>query len=474
MHVGAAREHVEAALLQRLAERPRVRDRLALALAELLAARDPQAHRLRGDDVLERPALLAGEHGLVDRLRVLLLAQDQARARAAERLVRRGRDHVGVRHRAGVLAGGDEAREVRHVDEQLRAHVVGDAAELGEVEVARIRGPARDDHLRPVLLREPLDLLHVDEVVLLAHLVADDLVELARHVQLHAVREVAAVRELHPEDRVARVAQRHVDGVVRLRAGVRLDVRVVGAEQRLGAVDRELLGDVDPLAAAVVALAGQALGVLVGEDRAGRLEDRARHEVLGGDHLERVLLALELVLQRIRDLGVDRRQRLVEVAGFQVRQVASFRAPFSIIAICSTRRWWRPPSNSAARKASMMACASPDAEPAAGQREHVRVVVAACHLRVLGVTRVHRPHTLELVRHDAHAGAGAAREHGEVGVALGDHGRGAGGVDRVVDRLLGVGAAVHDVVPRALERGHDRLLQRVARMVESGGDSHGS
>ena len=48
--------------------------------------------------------------------------------------------------------------------------------------------------------------------------------------------------QLHPEDRVARLEQRHVDGVVGLGAGVRLDVGVLGAEQLLGAVDRELLG----------------------------------------------------------------------------------------------------------------------------------------------------------------------------------------------------------------------------------------
>ena len=39
VHVGAAGEHVEPALLQRLAERAGVRDRLALALAEQLARR---------------------------------------------------------------------------------------------------------------------------------------------------------------------------------------------------------------------------------------------------------------------------------------------------------------------------------------------------------------------------------------------------------------------------------------------------
>ena len=199
------------------------------------------------------PPCWPGNTALSIAWRVLLLAEDQPGAGAAERLVRGGPDHVRVRHRARVLAGRHQPGEVGHVDEQLRADLVGDPPELGEVELARVGGPARDDHLRPVLLGQPLHLLHVDAVVLAPHLVAGDLVELARHVQLHAVREVAAVGQLHAEDRVARLDQRHVDGVVGLGAGVRLDVGVLGAEQLLGAVDRELLGDVDPLAAAVVA-----------------------------------------------------------------------------------------------------------------------------------------------------------------------------------------------------------------------------
>ena len=109
--------------------------------------------------------------------------------------------------------------------------------------------------------------------------------------------------------------QRVVDGDVRLRAGVRLDVGVLGAEQRLGAVDRELLGHVDELAAAVVAPAGIALGVLVGQHRALRLEHRHRHEVLGGDHLERALLAIELHDEDLGDLGIDLGERCVEVVG---------------------------------------------------------------------------------------------------------------------------------------------------------------
>ena len=84
------------------------------------------------------------------------------------------------------------------------------------------------------------------------------------------------MRQVQPEDGVARLQQRHVGRGVRLRAGVRLHVRVLGAEELLGAVAREVLHHVGELAAAVVALAGIALGVLVGEDRPGRFEHGAR------------------------------------------------------------------------------------------------------------------------------------------------------------------------------------------------------
>jgi hypothetical protein len=120
-------------------------------------------------------------------------------------------------------------------------------------------------------------------------------------------------RESH--DRVAGLQQRVVDGGVGLGAGVRLDVRVLGAEQRLGAVDRQLLDDVDPLAAAVVARSRIALGVLVGEHAALAFEHGARNEVLRGDQLQRVLLALQLERERLRDLRIDVGQRTVEVVG---------------------------------------------------------------------------------------------------------------------------------------------------------------
>ena len=68
---------------------------------------------------------------------------------------------------------------------------------------------------------------------------------------------------------------------------------------------REVLDDVHVLAAAVVALARQALGVLVGQPAALRLEDRREDVVLAGDQLDVVVLATALALHRRPQLGID-------------------------------------------------------------------------------------------------------------------------------------------------------------------------
>ena len=64
------------------------------------------------------------------------------------------------------------------------------------------------------------------------------------------------------EDRVPRLQHRHVDGHVRLRARVRLDVRVLGSEQLFRPVDGELFYLVHDLAASVVAATGIASAYL--------------------------------------------------------------------------------------------------------------------------------------------------------------------------------------------------------------------
>ncbi|MNN47594.1 hypothetical protein D3C81_1620220 [compost metagenome] len=146
--------------------------------------------------------------------------------------------------------------------------------------------------------------------------------------------QVAAVGQAHAEDGVAGIQQGEVDRRVGRGAGVRLDVGVVGAEQLFGAVDGDLLDLVDVLAAAVVALARIALGVLVGQPAALGLHDTLAGVVLRGDQLEVVFLTRVLGLHRGEQFIVIALDLVVlaEHRGVSVRQasvacwVAAFRS----------------------------------------------------------------------------------------------------------------------------------------------------
>ena len=220
----------------------------------------------------------------------------------------------------GCTPGGDEAGDVRHVDEEIGADLAGDLAHALEVDDARVGGGADGDQRGLEFARGFFELVVVDALVFWRDAVVGDLVEAAGEIRLVAVGEVAAVGEVHGEDLVAGLEHGEVDGGVRLRAGVRLDVGVLRAEELLGAVDGELLDDVDVFAAAIPAAAGVALGVFVGEHGALRLHHGGRGEVFRGDQLDVVALAA-LFGRRWRRRSRDRSaamacgmRRLIELA----------------------------------------------------------------------------------------------------------------------------------------------------------------
>ena len=115
-------------------------------------------------------------------------------------------------------AGGDEARDMRHVGEHCGANTIGRRTNSGEVDHARIGARSDDDHLRATLGGQPIELLVINPLVVLANAVRDDRVQLTREVERVAVGQVSAVREVHAKHGVARLEQRHVDRHVRLRA----------------------------------------------------------------------------------------------------------------------------------------------------------------------------------------------------------------------------------------------------------------
>ena len=70
-----------------------------------------------------------------------------------------------------------------------------------------------------------------------------------------------------------------------------MHVNVLGAEDLLGPLPRQVLHHVGELAPAVVAPPRVALGVFVGEDRAGRFQNRLGDKIFAGNHLQPFVLA---------------------------------------------------------------------------------------------------------------------------------------------------------------------------------------
>src|SRR4029079_14841147 len=125
---------------------------------------------------------------------------------------------------------------------------------------------------------------------------------------------------------------------------MRLHVGILGTEQLLGALPGKILNDIGELAAAVVALAGIAFGVFVGEHAAGGFKDRLRSEVLAGDQFQVRILALSFMPDGFGNLRIHLHQRPRHAFLFG-------HASSSIWDIFATRRSWRPPSKDVSRKA---------------------------------------------------------------------------------------------------------------------------
>ena len=305
MVLGTAGNHVETAFDEHFGHGLGVFHHLLLVDLELRLQRFLEADRLGRDHVLQRAALSAREYRGVQLLLDLGVgaSEDQAATWTAQGLVGGGGDHVGERHRVRVDAGGDQTGHVGHVDEQVGTDLVGDLTETWEVEDLRVGGETGHDHFRLVLDRQALDFVVVDQAVGI-DTVLNGVVQLAGGGNAGTVGQVAAVGQAHAQDGVAALQQGQVNGRVGLGTGVWLDVGVIGAEQFLGAVDGQLLNDVDELATAVVTLARVTFGVLVGQDRTLGFHHRRAGVVFRGDQLDVLFLALSFLLHGGKEIGV--------------------------------------------------------------------------------------------------------------------------------------------------------------------------
>jgi hypothetical protein len=96
---------------------------------------------------------------------------------------------------------------------------------------------------------------------------------------------------------LAGLHERHEGGGISGRPGVRLHVCKSASEKLCNPLDGKVFGNVDELAAAVVAPPGQAFRIFVGEHRALRLQ----HDVFRRGELDLVALAAKLEADRLGD-----------------------------------------------------------------------------------------------------------------------------------------------------------------------------
>ena len=205
----------------------------------------------------------------------------------------------------------DQTGKVRHVHQVERADFVGDLPHAREINDAGIRAATADNHLGALFFGKLLQVVVIDGLSFLGHSVGDDAISLSREIEMVPVREVAAVRQVQTENGVAGLQHCGVSFHVGLRSGVWLDVGVFRSEKLLGTFAREVFHYVGELAPSVVALAGIAFGILIGEHRAHGFQHGFADEIFRGDQFQSFVLAADFVVDGRSHLGIG----FVERAG---------------------------------------------------------------------------------------------------------------------------------------------------------------
>ncbi len=144
------------------------------------------------------------------------------------------------------------------------------------------------------------------------------------------------MREIHSQHGGAGLERGHINGDVRLRPGMRLDVRMLRAEKLFRTFDGEPLDAVNILAAAVISLARIAFCIFVGEDRTRGFQHSFRNEIFGRDEFEPGSLPAHFVAQCFCHFGVDFVERTAHSHQFRA-VVCHFIAPerFAVSALCA-------------------------------------------------------------------------------------------------------------------------------------------
>ena len=254
----------------------------------------PQADCLCCDHMLERAALGAGEHSGVQLFGIRFTGQDQAAPRATEGLMGGGCDNIRIGHRTHMGAARNQTGNVGHVHHQHCTNLMGNVRKNLKIDGSGIGGRTGNHKLGLAFLCHVPDLVIVDQAGIMVDIIGNHIVILAGHIGRAAMGQVSAVGQTHAHHGITGLQQSQLNRHIGLSARMGLDIGKFRAKQRFCPVNAKLLDLIHHMTAAIVALAGQALGIFVGENGTHGSDDRRRREVLRRNQLQAVALPVEL------------------------------------------------------------------------------------------------------------------------------------------------------------------------------------
>jgi len=116
---------------------------------------------------------------------------------------------------------------------------------------------------------------------------------------------MSAGGEIETHKCIARLQQSKEHSLIGLAAGIRLHIGEFAIKQPAHALNSQCLGNIDKLAATIITPARIALGIFVGQDRTLRLKHSLRDDILGCYQFDLIALAVEFLVDRIENLGID-------------------------------------------------------------------------------------------------------------------------------------------------------------------------
>ena len=122
--------------------------------------------------------------------------------------------------------------------------------------------------------------------------------------------QMTAVGQIHAEIAIPRFEHSEIDGHVRLRSGMGLNISVIGAEQFFGARNRQRFDFIDELTAAVIPLSRIPFGIFVSHDATLSFQHCFTDNVFRSNELEVLLKPIGFLLnapKKLRDRFVPER-----------------------------------------------------------------------------------------------------------------------------------------------------------------------